>query len=320
MSSTSVVIPVRDGERFLEELLESVLSQSPQEVLVIDSGSRDRSLEIARRAKGVGVVQIAPAQFGHGRTRNLGAQKTSGELIAFLTQDAVPVTGWLDAYREAFSANAGLGAAYGPHLPRPETSPMVARELIAFFAAMAPTGEPCVQGPDAMPFLSNVNACYSRKCWAAVRFPDLPYAEDQAFAAAMLEAGWLKAYLPDAGVLHAHDYGAVGFARRYFDEYRGLRTAIGYVEPIDVRTTVWDIASRVKGDNRWMRERGWPVRKRAPWALRSAAHHTSRRVFAAVGSRAERLPSSVQRRLSLEGTAPQRPTVHSAPPRGADGA
>ena len=49
------------------------------------------------------MLEIAPEEFGHGRTRNLGAEHTSGELICFLTQDATPSAGWLEAYREAFA-------------------------------------------------------------------------------------------------------------------------------------------------------------------------------------------------------------------------
>ncbi len=66
-------------------------AQGELELLVIDSGSRDGSLEIARELADE-VIEIAPGEFGHGRTRNLGAERTSGELICFLTQDAIPVS------------------------------------------------------------------------------------------------------------------------------------------------------------------------------------------------------------------------------------
>src|SRR5207302_5339134 len=128
------------------------------ETLVIDSGSRDRSVAIARSA-GVSVLEIPPAEFGHGRTRNLGAEQTSGELICFLTQDATPLPGWLDAYREAFALDERVGAAYGPHLPRPDTSPMISRELTEFFAGSAPDGRPAVQRGGAAAFLSHSDAC-----------------------------------------------------------------------------------------------------------------------------------------------------------------
>ena len=104
--SASVVIPVKNGARHLGEVLAAVLAQEDGlDVLVIDSGSDDGSPDIARAA-GVRVLEIAPEEFGHGRTRNLGAEHTEGELICFLTQDATPVEGWLDAYREAFEASS----------------------------------------------------------------------------------------------------------------------------------------------------------------------------------------------------------------------
>ena len=283
--------------------------ETPDEVLVVDSGSRDRSVEISLAA-GVEVIEVAAAEFGHGRTRNLGAESTQGELICFLTQDAEPVPGWLDAYREAFRLAPNVGAAYGPHLPRPGTSPMIARELTEFFGGFSPEGGPVVQGVDGPVFLSNVNACYSRTCWTELRFPDVAYAEDQAFARTMLAAGWLKAYHPDAAVLHAHDFPPVEFMRRYFDEYRGLRDTIGHVEPMSPRTVAGVTRRQVAGDLRWMRDRGWPAQRRAQWAARSALHHSSRQVFAGLGSRSGRLPAAVQRRLSLErreGAAPLEP-------------
>src|SRR5205085_4922348 len=141
---TSVVIPVLNGERYLEEILEALARESVDETLVIDSGSSDRSVAIARSA-GASVLEILPAEFGHGRTRNLGAEHTSGELICFLTQDATPVPGWLNAYRAAFARAERVGAAYGPHLPRPETSPMIARELSEFFTSFSPSREIVVQ-------------------------------------------------------------------------------------------------------------------------------------------------------------------------------
>ena len=117
-SSVSVVIPVKDGEERLEEVLAAVRAQGDLELIVIDSGSRDNSREIARAA-GADLVEIPPEEFGHGRTRNLGAERASGDLICFLTQDAVPQEGWLDAYRDAFSLDERVGAAFGPHLPFP---------------------------------------------------------------------------------------------------------------------------------------------------------------------------------------------------------
>jgi glycosyltransferase involved in cell wall biosynthesis/SAM-dependent methyltransferase len=299
-ATVSVVVPVKDGARHLAEVLSSVRAQAPDaELLVIDSGSRDGSPAIARAA-GAQVLEIDSAAFGHGRTRNLGAQRTTGELICFLTQDATPVPGWLEAHREAMALDAAVGASFGPHLPRPDTSPMIARELAEFFASFSPGGRPVVRPREAVPFLSNVNAAYRRACWAQVRFPDLAYAEDQAFARALQHTAWRVAYHPGAAVLHAHDYGVVGFLRRYFDEYRGLRETTGHVERIGLRSTVRDVRGLIAADRRWMRERGWAPGRRAAWTGRAAVHHTGRKVFSALGSQAPRLPNRLQRTISLE--------------------
>jgi glycosyltransferase involved in cell wall biosynthesis len=300
--SASAVIPVKDGERYLEELLEALAREGMAEVLVIDSGSRDRSREVAR-AMGAELVEIEPEEFGHGRTRNLGAERTSGELICFLTQDATPVAGWLAAYRAAFALDERAGAAYGPHLARPDTSPMIARELESFFASFSPGGEPVVQRAGDPTFLSNVNACYLRSCWEEVRFRELAYSEDQAFGADMLAAGWSKVYHPGAGVLHAHDYGPVEFMRRYFDEYRGLRESQGHIESFALGALLRHVVRETAADRRWLAERGAGPLEQARWTSRASAHHTGRRVFSALGSRAERIPAPLRVRLSLEGRA-----------------
>lgn len=313
----SVVVPVKDGERYLRELLDAVNTQAAAlddvavDVLVIDSGSSDASVAIAEAA-GAAVLHVAPADFGHGRTRNLGAEQTTGEVIVFLTQDATPSEGWLAALLEGFALAEDVGAVYGPHRARPDTSPMIARELQAFFAGHADpeTGGPAVQrGGGALAWLSNVNAAYRRDCWAAVRFDDLPYSEDQAFGQAMLAAGWAKVFHPGAAVAHAHDYPPSQFARRYFDEYRGLRETVGHVEPLTPIRALGDVRGLVAADRAWMRAQGFDSDARRRWTARSVVHHSSRKAFGALGSRAHALPAPVQRRLSLEGTVVDRPAA-----------
>jgi O-antigen biosynthesis protein len=312
--SVAVVVPVKDGERYLEELLAALAREGVDETLVIDSGSRDRSRDIARAA-GVELLAIEPGEFGHGRTRNLAAERTSGGLICFLTQDATPCPGWLAAYREAFDLDERVGAAYGPHLPRPDTSPMIARELTEFFATFAADGAgeaPVVQRAGDPTFLSNVNACYARACWEQVRFREVAYSEDQAFGSDLLQAGWSKVYHPGAAVLHAHDYGALEFMRRYFDEYRGLHETTGHVEPFALGASTRYVAHAVAADRHWMAERGMSPTQQARWTARSAVHHGGRRAFSALGSRARRLPGPLQSALSLEGRAGAAPAAPRA--------
>lgn len=302
MTRVSVVIPVKDGARWLPELLAALAREAPDELLAIDSGSTDGSVELLRASPGVELLEIPAAEFGHGRTRNLGAERTSGDVVAFLTQDATPLPGWLDALRAGFALDERVGAVFGPHLPRPETSPTIARELERHFAGFAaPDGGPALQAAGDEPFLSNVNAAYRRDCWEQIRFRDVAYSEDQAFGRDLLAAGWKKAYAPAMAVLHAHDYGVVEFMRRYFDEYRGLRETTGHVEAFGPLRALRTMRAETAADLRWMREQGMPAGERARWAARASVHHGGRRVFSALGSRAERLPVPLRERLSLEG-------------------
>ena len=295
MRPASVVIPVKDGGRLLAQVIEAVRANGQVELVIIDSGSGDGSAELGRAEADV-FIEIPPEEFSHGRTRNLAAERSSGELIAFLTQDAVPDPGWLDAHREAFELAPRVGASYGPHLPLEHTTPMIARELTEFFTGFAPDGQPVLHRAGDLAFLSNVNACYLRECWSEIRFADVPYSEDQAFGRAMLDAGWIKVFHPDAAVRHAHDYGPLESMRRYFDEYRGLREVSGHVEPLNPLAALHE----VRADARWIRERGIPPAERGRWVARSAAHHGGRRLASALGSRADRLPGGVQRVMSLE--------------------
>ena len=134
---------------------------------------------------------------------------------------------------------------------------MIARELDQYFATKAsPDGGPSLQreGDDA--FLSNVNAAYRRDCWAALRFPDVPYSEDQHFAQAMLAAGWAKAYNPDAAVLHAHDYPPVAVRAPLLRRVPRAARAVGHVEPLNINSAR-DVRALVAADRAWMREHGY---------------------------------------------------------------
>ncbi|MFT4034531.1 MAG: glycosyltransferase [Patulibacter sp.] len=317
--TTSVILPVKNGGALLDEVLAAVAAQQPHELLVIDSGSTDDSVAVARR-HGARVIEIDPASFKHGPTRNLAAEQATGELLAFLTQDATPTPGWLAAITAAFAADDDLGALFGPHLPRPDTSPMVARELTEYFATFAAAGGGARRFEPGDPtFLSNVNAAYRRGCWAELRFDDLAYSEDQAFGRKLAaHPRWRKRYDPAAAVLHAHDYPPGEFFKRYFDEYRGLAETVGHREEIHPLHAVRDSLARARADAAWAGRHGAARPQQLAIAARATRHHLGRRTAAILGSRAATLPDRVERRLSLEGRASAPRTAVDAVAAGAD--
>jgi glycosyltransferase involved in cell wall biosynthesis len=88
----SVVIPVKNAGKEFGQLLSVVNNQKglkEVEVIVVDSGSNDGSVDIAK-AYGAKVMEIPPEKFSHAYSRNLGAEAASGKYLFFTTQDALP--------------------------------------------------------------------------------------------------------------------------------------------------------------------------------------------------------------------------------------
>lgn len=88
----SVVIPTKNGGEIFEQLVRQIVNQlgiERLELIVVDSGSTDRTIEIAEYFGGQ-VIRIRPEEFSHSYARNLGAKHATGDYILFMTQDAVP--------------------------------------------------------------------------------------------------------------------------------------------------------------------------------------------------------------------------------------
>jgi glycosyltransferase involved in cell wall biosynthesis len=300
--TVTVAVPVLNGGRLLGDVLAAVREQEidrPLEVLVIDSGSRDGSPALARRY-GARVIEIAPAEFSHGGTRNRLMELATGDHVAFLTQDSVPAgSGWLAALLSGFTLAGDVALVFGPHLPRPDASAMVRRELRDLFDRF---GGPRVDRGDVAfgpaTFFSSANGAVARWAWERVPFRRVAYAEDQVLARDMLAAGMAKAYVPKAAVVHSHDLPPVPALRRYFADFRALAEVNGLREPLTARY----IAARVRGDviadRAFLRTEGVTGGALTRATARSISHHTARALGRSLGTNADRLPGWATRGLS----------------------
>src|SRR5262245_42239062 len=286
MPEVSVAIPVRDGGELFAELLAALARQTvAHELLVCDSGSRDRSVELAQ-AHGARVLEIATEQFSHGGTRNLLIEACAGAHVALLTQDAVPAgEGWLAALLDGFALAPDVGIVHGPYRPRAGASLAVRLELEGWFCSLSPDWTARIERLDEPEraalqvaelngrrgFFTDANACIARSAWERVPFRDVPYAEDRVLAIDMLRAGYAKAFVPQAAVIHSHAYTPTQQLRRSFDEWRGLLEVYGWREPTSPR----HLSSRVRGAlgqaERSLAERNEPVARRAPALANVAA-------------------------------------------------
>jgi glycosyltransferase involved in cell wall biosynthesis len=318
--SISVALPVRDGGDRFREVLTAIRAQRvdhPVEIVVLDSGSRDGSVALARM-HGARVEEIPPAAFAHGSARNRLMELTSGDVVAFLTQDALPADdGWLAALVSGFGMADDVALVCGPQRARPDASSMVRRELDALFArfgdeprvdrlagaAPSPGAEPSSGGLDLGPatFFSSANGAVARWAWERVPFRPVAYAEDHTLAADVLRAGLAKAYVPDAVVIHSHDYAGWGWFRRVFDEFRALHEVSGLREPLSPRFVAARVRNDVAAERAALAREG--VRGRALDAATLAAlrYHAQRALGRSLGTNADRLPAALRARLSLEG-------------------
>ncbi|MFA5861100.1 MAG: glycosyltransferase family 2 protein [Candidatus Thermoplasmatota archaeon] len=165
------------------------------EVLLIDSASRDATVAIAQGfAPGVR-VHASRENMSFGVARNMGVALAKHDVIVFLSADAVPEACWLDGLRRSIE-NADIVYGRQRHAPTTENLATVSRGLrYRHFE----------QYQHALPesYASNVNAAYRRFAFRSLCFDeDALGAEDVAFAKAARLAGLRLAYAPKAVVGH----------------------------------------------------------------------------------------------------------------------
>ena len=222
MVKTSILLLTKDGGRDLEFLMSALYRQKgvePFELIVIDSGSTDETLELLRRFP-VHLEQIPPESFHHSRTRNFAAGLAKGEILVFLSQDAIPASEkWLNTMISNFD-DPTVGAVYGRQLPKPGSSMEREDALGALYGERKIVKDPVHRNGLGYRFyhFSDVNGAIRRGVWEALRFPeDLRVFEDIGIAKRILDAGWKIVYEPNSSVFHSHSHTTIGLFKRYFD-------------------------------------------------------------------------------------------------------
>lgn len=240
----AVVIPTKNAMSVLPKVMDKVLSQQtpwPYQVIAIDSGSRDGTREYLRGLDRVQLIEIAAEDFGHGTTRNLGVAAADADFVAFLTHDAEPVDEhWLAGMVATAEKDERIAGVFGRHIAYADASPFTKSDLDQHFRGFLQ--HPLIVYKDLDPdryandqgwrqllhFYSDNNSLMRKSVWERFPYPDVEFAEDQLWARSIIEAGYWKAYEPDAAVYHSHDYSMVEQLRRAFDESRNFTRYFGY--------------------------------------------------------------------------------------------
>jgi len=314
LASVSVLLLTKNGERYLSEVLESVRKQQGSfwlcEIIAVDSGSRDRTLQILRRY-GVTITQIPAREFGHGKTRNLAASHAQGEYLVFLTQDATPAdTRWLENLIAPLQADPGVVGAYSRHLPRPHCHPMEWRRIVEMELSgraesqinTAVDNPEYAHNPALFYFFSNVSSAVRRTVWEEFPFPETEFAEDQLWAKRELEAGYKTTYCADSLVYHSHGYGPWANFRRHFDHARALKELFGQQPGVLLKEELSLALRTAREDLVFWRWQSGQARYRVlfRWIVPCVNWHLAAVLGTWLGKRADRLPGRLSAFLSFQ--------------------
>jgi glycosyltransferase involved in cell wall biosynthesis len=223
--TVSVAIPTLNGGPKFARVLAALEAQEGLgglELIVIDSGSSDGTVELAR-AHGARVLEIPQEEFNHGETRNRMAELAGGEVLLLTVQDAVPVG--RDVVRRLvleLRADSRLAAVSARQIPYADSDLYAAFVVWAHSRATAATrglddADPA--GLDAFQRrgraqVDNVCAAVRRRAWEEVPFRRLDFAEDLDFGVRAVERGWRVASSHTAAVVHSHVREATYHLRR----------------------------------------------------------------------------------------------------------
>jgi len=308
----SIVIPVKNGDIWLDKTIRTLLGQtlaSRTEIIVIDSGSTDRTLSILGQYP-VKVVQIAPDEFNHGSTRNLGARLAKGKFVAMTVQDAMPADeNWLQHLLDGFDDDKVAGVCGQQIVPHD-----IDKNPVDWFRPLSPPGKVkyAFASPGEFESFSpdekrdfcrwdNVTAMYRKDRLSEIPFQATSFAEDALWARDALRAGYSIVYNTAARVYHYHFESPDYTFRRCFTVYYNIYHYFG-VKPTPASNEWKYIGSNIK-TLVFAKTIGWPAKWK--WLLfnynqRRAIKRAIHAFNAALGA-----GELEQRHLEICGTPPQ---------------
>lgn len=232
--SVSIVILTKNGGNKFEKLMEKLSNQSYNdfEIVIIDSGSTDKTLEIAEKY-GCRIYRIKPKEFHHSKTRNLGAELARGRNIVYITQDALPLHDeFLERLTEPLE-DYEIAGVYGRQIAYSDAKPMEKFFYSYFYPNERKVITPAelknlVEFYVSHAYISNVCSAIKKEVWEKIRFDEnIIMAEDKKWAIDVLRAGYKLVYEPKAAVYHSHNYSIISVFKRRFDDGVAMKQICG---------------------------------------------------------------------------------------------
>ncbi|MDF2608644.1 MAG: glycosyl transferase family 2 [Lachnospiraceae bacterium] len=252
--SIDVIIPVYKPDIKFKHLIERLTKQSvkPKHIRLLHTLENYNEQQVKERqttedmfsyAKGLSTssciiecIDIAKDEFDHGGTRNFGASLSQGDIIIFMTQDAVPVDKELIKQLIRPFRNPQVAAAYGRQLAGEKAG--VIEQYTRMFNYPK---ESYVKSKEDLPelgvktyFCSNVCSAYRKEVYDNLGgfVTKTIFNEDMIMAAGIINSGYSIAYAAEAKVIHSHTYSYLQQFKRNFDlavsqkQYREIFDAV----------------------------------------------------------------------------------------------
>lgn len=275
MSEPSVSIILRSFNEAwaLRETLPALAAQNykPWELIVIDSGSTDGSVELLRQFQPRHLIQISHGEYNPSRVMNQGMELASSNFGIFLNADATPQgTDWLSPLATAL-LDPQVAAVFGRQIPRPDCRAVFAHDYERCF------------GPDRESskwehFFSMASSGIRKDIWAKRGFNErMQYSEDDEYTRWCRAQGYRIVYVPESVAMHSHNYTVAQAWKRSFGEGRA-RAAVWknrIAKPTWGRNVFLGWVNDARRDLRFCtrtrRLSEWPHALRIRWQQRSGA-------------------------------------------------
>lgn len=209
----SIIIRCFNEEKHIGRLLSGIYEQTLKniEVIIVDSGSTDSTLSIAKRFPVI-IQSISPEIFSFGRALNIGCSQAKGNFLVFASAHVYPLRrSWIEHLILPFD-DPKVALTYGKQ--RGNETTKYSEHMI--FAKWFPDISQLIQ---KTPFCNNANAAIRKSLWE--EFPyneELTGLEDIEWAKRVIEKGYYLSYSSEAEVIHVHNEKYTSIFNRYYRE------------------------------------------------------------------------------------------------------
>ena len=219
----SIIIRTLNEELHLKKLLCRTESQQPKgfvhEVIIVDSGSTDRTLDIADE-HGCRIIHIERDQFSFGRSLNIGCSASDCDFLVFISGHCIPISDdWLFNLCLPI-VNKDAVYCYGRQIGDDSSHFSESQIFLKYFPALSAIPQDGI-------FCNNANAAIHRSAWVETKFDeDLTGLEDMALAKVLIDRGMKIGYVSEATVLHLHSESWQQVRRRFARESFALNSIL----------------------------------------------------------------------------------------------